>query len=61
MGVYEGDSANKHHILARGWTHLPFAKPKYGTPVELSPPQHDNDGGAMMVAMPGGDMGKMQM
>jgi hypothetical protein len=29
--------------------------------VELSPPQHDNDGGAMMVAMPGGDMGKMQM
>ncbi|NMH85866.1 phytanoyl-CoA dioxygenase family protein [Heyndrickxia coagulans] len=58
---YEGDSANKHHILARGWTHLPFAKPKYGTPVELSPPQHDNDGGAMMVAMPGGDMGKMQM
>jgi len=28
---YEGDSANYLHILARGSTHLPFAKPKFGT------------------------------
>lgn len=29
---YEGDAANSQHILARGSTHLPFAKPRFGTP-----------------------------
>jgi hypothetical protein len=28
---YEGDAANYLHILARGWTHLPFARPRFGT------------------------------
>lgn len=32
---YEGDSANYLHILARGNTHLPYAAPKFGTPVHL--------------------------
>lgn len=32
---YEGDSANYLHILARGNTHLPYASPKFGTPVHL--------------------------
>jgi chlorinating enzyme len=36
---YEGDCANYQHILARGTTHLPFAKPKFGTPcAALEPP-----------------------
>ncbi len=30
--LYEGESANQCHILARGNTHLPFAQPKFGTP-----------------------------
>ncbi|WP_312855517.1 phytanoyl-CoA dioxygenase family protein [Litoribacterium kuwaitense] len=54
---YEGPSANREHILARGKTHLPFATPKFGTTVELS----SEDQGEMNVAMPGGDMGKMEM
>ncbi len=29
---YEGDCANAHHILARGRTHMPYAKPAFGTP-----------------------------
>ena len=29
---FEGDCANAQHILARGATHLPFAKPRFGTP-----------------------------
>jgi phytanoyl-CoA hydroxylase len=38
-GPYEGDCANDLHILARGMTHLPYAKPRYGTPcAALDPP-----------------------
>ncbi|HEY0827432.1 MAG TPA: phytanoyl-CoA dioxygenase family protein, partial [Bacilli bacterium] len=33
---FEGDAANEHHILARGATHLPYAKPVFGTPVDLN-------------------------
>jgi len=33
---WEGPSANSQHILARGATHLPFAQPKFGTPVYLA-------------------------
>lgn len=29
---YDGEAANYLHILARGATHLPFAKPPFGTP-----------------------------
>lgn len=39
---YEGDSANYLHILARGSTHLPYAAPKFGTPVYLSEPTSGN-------------------
>lgn len=54
--------SNKNHILARGRTHLPFATPKLGTQVELSAePQSGEDQGSKMVAMPSGDMGKMEM
>ncbi len=61
--AYEGDSANGQHILARGRTRLPFAAPKFGTPVELNdePFTGVNSGGTMMVAMPDGNMGKMDM
>jgi hypothetical protein len=53
---------NTAHILARGNSHLPFAKPKFGTPcaaldTKLSP----SDRGAspdMMMGMPDGTMGK---
>jgi ectoine hydroxylase-related dioxygenase (phytanoyl-CoA dioxygenase family) len=30
-----GESANHRHVLARGSTHLPFAQPQFGTPVDL--------------------------
>lgn len=36
---WDGDSANASHILARGATHLPYARPKFGTPcAALEPP-----------------------
>ncbi len=59
---YEGQSGNSLHILARGRTHLPYAKPKFGTAVELAPaPGNGEDNGSMIVAMPGGGMGKMEV
>jgi phytanoyl-CoA hydroxylase len=51
---FEGDCANTQHILGRGWTHLPFAEPKYGTVVDLSPPE--KEGSVRMVGGPEGDM-----
>jgi phytanoyl-CoA hydroxylase len=58
--TFEGDSANYLHILARGGTHLPYANPKFGTPVEI------NSAGAAgasqparMMGMGSGDMIKM--
>lgn len=33
---FEGEAANQHHILARGQTHLPYALPKFGTPVDTN-------------------------
>ena len=35
---YDGELANDRHILARGWTTLPHATPRFGTPVTLRPP-----------------------
>ncbi|WP_274361896.1 phytanoyl-CoA dioxygenase family protein [Paenibacillus thermotolerans] len=59
---YEGEAANHMHILARGRTHYPYALPQFGTPVELSSADgKDGDNGSVMVAMPGGEMGKMEM
>lgn len=55
---------NGSHILARGDTHLPFARPRFGTPCAalLSPEdrrrQHEH-AAAMMADMDSGMMGKM--
>ncbi len=38
---YEGDSANYCHILARGRTHLPYAKPRFSTPCAALDAEHD--------------------
>ncbi|MCC2686379.1 MAG: Phytanoyl-CoA dioxygenase [Paenibacillaceae bacterium] len=56
--AFEGDSANEHHILARGKTHLPYAEPAFGTPVELN---HGEDGKSMQagVSMMGMEDGKV--
>ncbi len=49
---------NAEHILARGNTHLPFAKPKFGTPcTALNPQPSVSDGGTearMPMGMPDG-------
>ena len=43
------EPANHLHILARGWTHLPFAQPRFGTPSAANqPPPPAPDGGAPM-------------
>ncbi|GIV08167.1 MAG: syringomycin biosynthesis enzyme [Fimbriimonadales bacterium] len=55
---YEGDSANYLHILARGSTHLPFATPKFGTPVDLYQPSSN---GALPPRMMGDAEGNMGM
>lgn len=42
------EPANQLHILARGWTHLPFAQPRFGTPCAANQPvaatSSDDDG-----------------
>jgi hypothetical protein len=54
---YEGDCANVHHILARGWTHLPFARPAFGTFVALTEPASETAGPpARMIGTEKGDM-----
>lgn len=52
---YEGDSANGHHILARGQTHMPFAAPVFGTRVELAAPPEPGapQTGTVMMGMDG--------
>ncbi|MCS7300670.1 MAG: phytanoyl-CoA dioxygenase family protein [Fimbriimonadales bacterium] len=55
---YEGDSANYLHILARGSTHLPYASPKFGTPVDLYQPPTN---GALPPRMMGDAEGNMEM
>lgn len=53
---------NEAHILARGNTHLSFAKPRFGTPcAAMNPQPSPSDFGAspeMMMGMPDGTMGK---
>ena len=54
---YEGDSANYQHILARGNTHLPFAKPQFGTEVHLYEPSRDGSPPPRMMGDLEGNMG----
>jgi ectoine hydroxylase-related dioxygenase (phytanoyl-CoA dioxygenase family) len=56
--------SNHLHILARGWTHLPFGVPRFGTPCAANQPRPDPTGPAggepmpiaMMPDMDSGDM-----
>jgi chlorinating enzyme len=51
---FEGEAANDQHILARGSTNLPYAKPKFGTPcAALNPPASEEASSARMMAMDG--------
>jgi phytanoyl-CoA hydroxylase len=56
------EMSNHLHILARGWTHLPFGVPRFGTPCAANQPRPTSlDGGepmptAMMANMESGDM-----
>lgn len=47
------EPANQLHILARGWTHLPFALPRFGTPCAANRPAPgaSDDGQPMPMAM----------
>jgi hypothetical protein len=53
---WEGPSANNQHILARGATHLPFAQPKFGTPVYLTAEPAAPSGAPMRMMAVNGDM-----
>jgi chlorinating enzyme len=53
---WEGPSANYQHILARGATHLPFAQPKFGTPVYLASEPAAPSGVPMRMMGVDGDM-----
>lgn len=57
-GSLEGQGANFCHILARGDSHLPFAKPSFGTPCAALEERNLRTVGSK-VAMPMGDSGKM--
>jgi ectoine hydroxylase-related dioxygenase (phytanoyl-CoA dioxygenase family) len=60
--AYRENAAHSGHLLVRGRTHQPYAEPRLGTPVTLSPIQENaEDNGSMMIAMPNGDMGKLDM
>jgi hypothetical protein len=37
-GGTDGQPANHEHILARGWTHLPFGQPRFGTACAANTP-----------------------
>ncbi|MDF2724254.1 MAG: phytanoyl-CoA dioxygenase [Paenibacillus sp.] len=55
-------NGNKNHVLARGRTHMPYSLPAFDTPVELTAEtEQQDDKGSMMVAIPGDNMGKMEM
>jgi hypothetical protein len=57
---YEGDSANYQHILARGRTHLPYASPRFGTPVHLFTPDSQEHPPPRMMGMDDGMMESVQ-
>lgn len=53
---WTGPSANDLHMLARGATHLPFAQPKFGTPVYLASGAPAAAGAPMRMMAVNGDM-----
>ena len=57
-GTFDPDTlmANGMHILARGDTHLPFAKPRFGTPCAALLPSEDRRRESEYAAMMMGDM-----
>ncbi|MFC4778882.1 phytanoyl-CoA dioxygenase family protein [Paenibacillus sp. GCM10023252] len=55
-GPFEGDSGNYRHILARGATHLPYAKPAFGTEVQLADPSSTRSDSVRMMGMDNGMM-----
>ena len=62
-GYGEGDGNGTNHVqtLARGWTHLPYGQPRFGTACaantpSLRGPAAPGDGAAMMANMADGDM-----
>jgi phytanoyl-CoA hydroxylase len=59
-GEGDGDGTNDRQILARGWTHLPFGQPRFGTACAANTPSLRGPaapGGAPMMAnMADGDM-----
>lgn len=57
-GMDKGKDANAYHILARGDSHLPFAKPKFGTPAAASEERRPRIVGSA-VAMPMGSNGHL--
>ncbi|WNQ13918.1 phytanoyl-CoA dioxygenase family protein [Paenibacillus aurantius] len=56
---FKGPAANSLHILARGETHLPYARPAYGTVVETVSPKQAGTGKAMPGRMMGTGDGMM--
>jgi hypothetical protein len=59
-GEGDGEPTNHLHILARGWTHLPYGRPRFGTPCAANTPSLRGSGAAggppMMAAMPEGEL-----
>jgi phytanoyl-CoA hydroxylase len=54
--MWEGEAANHMHILARGTTHLPYAEPKFGTPVYTSTGAGEQAGAPVRMMGVDGDM-----
>jgi phytanoyl-CoA hydroxylase len=59
-GDADGGPTNHKHILARGFTHLPYGQPRFGTPCAANTPELRGvsaDGGSPMMAnMADGEM-----
>jgi chlorinating enzyme len=55
---FEGPSANYLHILARGSTHLPFARPRFNTPCAAL--EEGEQEPARIMATPEGDMERIE-
>lgn len=59
-GDADGGPTNHKHILARGFTHLPYGQPRFGTPCAANTPElrgvSADGGAAMMATMADGEM-----
>ena len=60
-GMAEGRPANKYHILARGDTHMPFAKPNFGTPCAALEDRKPRIAGTIIDMPMGNAKGEMGM